>query len=237
LNTDEALARCEYLIDSRAPFGLIAGPPGSGKSELLGHLSAPRHSRTRPVLLDVTGCDAQAIVTGLANALAAGLPECRWRDRIASIRDRLDGCSECGYTQLVLLDHLEAAQPNAIELITHLLRSTRGLTIIGAASTPVPPAVMRLNHDLGWLRIELTCYEERQTGQAARSSLERAGRHPHALTAGCTAELQALTGGRPGQIQRLLDLVLLAAEADQLEGITPELVRSAAAELATTPLA
>jgi type II secretory pathway predicted ATPase ExeA len=238
---EEALARCEYLIETRKAFGLVTGPAGAGKSELLRALatSALRLGGPDPILIDATHLDGISLIRELCDAFSVSAWSGDAHDRLRFIRDRLEGLAACEASQLVLIDHLDEALPDALAIITHLLRVTarlQSLTVIAAARELQSTGLASLQRDLGWIRIELQTLNGGQTAQSVRRSLRDAGRHERALAGGAAAELHTLTGGNPRQVQRLVELALLASEAEASEAISTDSIRSAAEELAVATL-
>lgn len=233
---EEALARCEHLVQTGRPFGLVTGPAGVGKSLLLRRLAAASVTAADPppILLDVTQADGETLLADLSDALAAGGPGQSAAERWRSVRDRLEGLVACGRRQLVLLDHLDAADPSACAVVARLLQSggeASGLTIIAAARHPAAPAIAELQQDFGWLRIELAPLSHGQTRDALRRRLRQSGRHEHALDSAAVSDVLELTRGNPRQVERLVELALLAAEADAAETVSAPLLRAAAREL------
>lgn len=237
-NLQEALARCEFLVEQHRPFGLVTGPAGVGKSRLLSRLqqSIVRPSLSPPLHIDLTAADELQFLSDLADALAVGLVTGR-RELFRAIQDRLSGIADCGGHQLLLLDHLDDAHPQVLQTLAQLLRSPAAigtLTIIAAVRNLQSPAVAALQQDFGWLRIELQPLEATQSAHSARQLLRRAGRHERSLPPDAVPELQRLTAGNPRQVQRLVELARLALDTDLDDSISPAALRASARELAVS---
>lgn len=232
----EPLARCEQLRDERRAFGLVTGPAGTGKSDLLRRLAAAPSAVAvpEPLVIDASGLESAALLSELASALGGenACPDA-WQ-RFRGIRDRLEGMAACGRHQLLLLDHLDAAAPEVVSLLNQLLRlaeATRSLTVLAASREPVPAWLAELNHDFGWVRIEVAPLSLDESTAAMRRLLKQAGRHEHALAKGTSQQLHVLTRGAPRQVQRLAELALLAAEVDSAETLSGDLLRAVSREI------
>src|SRR5438094_4384697 len=66
----EALARLDFLCESRSPFGLLLGPPGSGKSTVLAEF-AERAARSGALvgIVSAAGTDELTVLVPLAIGL------------------------------------------------------------------------------------------------------------------------------------------------------------------------
>lgn len=235
----EARARCEYLLDRRRPFGLIVGPGGVGKSDLLRKLASEgaRGAGVRPILIDMTAVTGPMLLAELADLLIVGSSSRDQIDQLRRIRDRLAGLAHCQERQVLLLDHLDAARPDAFETLQSLLRLTavdRSLSVIATARESGLAGLTALQQDFGWLQIDLEPLSEAQAAEAAREILDRAGQHDHVLSSGGAHELHRLTSGNPRQLSRLVELALLAREADDVDSVSPEMLRGVSLELVGT---
>lgn len=232
----EAAARCEHLIEQRHAFGLVTGPSGTGKTDLLRRLAAKSRdsAAAAPILIDATALGAAALTSELLDAFAVQAPSGHSWLRLRSVRDRLEGFAACGRHQVVLLDHLDAALPDALAVVAQLVRmsdSQRALTLLATSRAPVPAAIAELNYDHGWVRMEVAPLDSEQTAATVRGLLKHTGRHERTLAGGAAQQFDQLTRGQPRQVQRLLELALLATEVDDVDALSTELLRSVAREL------
>jgi len=239
LQHEEALARCEFLIQERRPLGVVGGGSGAGKSRLLRTLQGRGRSLacTPAALVDMTAADGLHLLRELADGW--GLAS-RSRDRfelLRGLRDRCLGDAACGVGQLVLLDHLDQAAPDAFDLIRSLLNITapsRALTVIAASRQPLPSLLQWLLADFGSIRIELGRLGPNETAEFVRATLDQFGREEVAIRPAALSELQRLSAGQARQLERLCELAALASTVEGTDILTPELIRAAHWELPET---
>lgn len=232
--TDEALARCEYLIQQRRPFGIVVGGPGFGKSHVLRSLagSARDLAGGDPVLFDASAADRRALLHGLADGLGLALWTDRWDDGLQAILERLGGLAECGGHQTLLIDQLDRADGSAIRVLRAILSAAaplRSLTVIASSRSPLPASLAELAADFADVRIELQSLERREMAEFISGS---EGRSPSARRYGADAldELHRITAGNPRDAERLARLAQLAAEAEGGDCITLATLRGALVE-------
>jgi type II secretory pathway predicted ATPase ExeA len=231
---DEALARCEYLIEHRRPFGIVVGGPGLGKSHILRALAAcgPGRSAETPLLLDATAADRRSLLHNLADGLGLALWADRADDGLQAILERLAGLADCRGHQTVLIDQLDRATDSALLALRAVLSSVaplRSLTVIAASRSPLPAAIADLAGDFADVRIELQTLERRETLEYVGGSLERspAGRR---IEADALDELHRITRGNPRDLERLTRLAQLAAEAEGGDSISLSTIQGALVE-------
>lgn len=228
----EALARLDFLRESRSPFGLLLGNAGSGKSTLLAEF-AERAERTGALvaIANSAGADEQSLLADLAIGLQALADEsagANWR----RIVDRLDELRLEGLTALVLLDDLDRASPAALAVVERLLvASAAPLTVVATAR---PETTRRIGPRLleqAALRIDLNPWNEVETREYLAVSIANAGRLQPAFDEAAARRLFELSGGAPRKVNQLAQLALLAGAGQKLVQIDRETIDAVEEEL------
>ncbi|HEX5102257.1 MAG TPA: AAA family ATPase [Pirellulaceae bacterium] len=227
----EALARLEFLIESRSRFGLLLGPAGSGKSLVLGEL-ARRAERTGSAvtLVAAAGSDAKGLLAGLAMGLGCP-PEstiCPW----AAVTDRLEELKLEGLGATVLFDNLDRATGEAQAKVEALLGiADSPLTVIATARVESAARLTRGLVDQVSLRIDLTPWNEDETREYLLASLAQAGRKQPAFNDAAVRRLFELSGGAPRKVNQLAELALLAGASHNLVQVDAETIDAVEEEL------
>lgn len=228
----EALARLEFLRESRLPLALIIGPSGCGKTAVLREFSSrAERAGCAAIFVKVTAADEQAILAQLADGLCLADANGTWQtwrliaERFAELR--LEGRSG-----VVLFDDLDRAGPGALSVVERLLGLLDApLTMVGAArpETAARIGTSILNHAA--LRIDLALWDEAETAEFLQRSLaRRQGQQPIFDAAGA-AQLFALSGGVPRKVRQLAELALVAGASQELAQIDQQTVSAVYDEL------
>jgi len=229
----EALARLDFLCDSRCPFGLLIGPSGSGKSTLLVEFGTRMERSGRLVALaSAAASDELAILVSLARGLQIEVEEDSskvWR----RIVDRLEELKlEC-LSAIFLIDDLDRAAVQTRACVDRLLTlADAPLTVIATAR---PQTAARLGAALlaqASLRIDLNAWNEAETRDYLQATLANAGRLQPAFSDEGARRLFELSGGAPRKVNQLAQLALLAGAAQQLVQIDAETMDAVDEELA-----
>jgi type II secretory pathway predicted ATPase ExeA len=233
---DEALARCEFLLQRRRPWGLISGPAGTGKSALLRRLRSDSRALlgTSAVWMDATGAGDEQLLYEIAQGLGLGGVSRDPMQVSIAIRDRLDGQAQCEERRLVLIDHLDSAADSLLPSLRQLLRgaSVNGaFTVIAAARVPLSAELQEIDLDFGSVAIEAPPLGRDETNEYLRGALRRGSLHERSFDLDAFDALFRLSGGRPRQIDRLCELALLAREVEQAERVSADLLAAAAQEM------
>ncbi|HVX64570.1 MAG TPA: AAA family ATPase [Pirellulales bacterium] len=235
---EEALARLQYVVESRRRLGLLLGTPGSGKSLTLAVFG--RQLRTLPgqtVRLNLQGLSPHEFLWQLAARLSlcperASGPFELWQ----ALADRLTENHRQQWTTVVLLDDANLAPRKTLEQVVRLARSEpicpNRLTMI-VASQPNIKDLGRELLELAELRIDLGTWELADTEHFISACLARAGRNqkdsvfqPEALL-----RLHELSQGAIRRVAQLADLALLAAAGSKLQQIDAHTVEAVYEEL------
>jgi type II secretory pathway predicted ATPase ExeA len=228
----EALARLDFLRESRCPFGLLLGSAGSGKSLVLAEFAA-RTSRDGALvaLANAAVSDELALLAPLAVGLQVEVETDvgqLWRQ----LADRLEELKlEC-LTGVVLLDDLDRAAPNVLAIVERLLGYPAApLTLVATARPETAGRIgPRLLEQTG-LRIDLSPWSEAETREYLSTSLTNAGRLRPAFDEAATRRLFELSGGAPRKVNQLAQLALLAGAGQNLVEIDAGTIEAVQEEL------
>jgi type II secretory pathway predicted ATPase ExeA len=228
----EALARLDFLRESRAPLGLLLGPAGSGKSTVLTEF-AERAARSGALvaLANAAGADELAVLM----SLAIGLQVAADSDAATIARrlvDRLEEIQLEGVPAIVLLDDLDRASPRVLLLVERLIASGgTALTIVAACRNQTVTKIGSRLLDVAALRIDLTPWDETETKTYLSGSLASAGRQQPAFDDAATQRLFELSGGAPRRVNQLAHLALVAGASQKLIQVDEATVEAVQEEL------
>jgi general secretion pathway protein A len=227
----EALARLDFLLESRATLGLLIGPAGSGKSSVLAEFA--RKARREGALATLIPSGGEnffllaRIATGLyAEAVGDGIQ--LWRQ----IVDRLEELRLEGMNAVLLFDDIDRASPAVLMYVEQLLSiPERPLTVVVAAR---PETVGRIGSrllDQAALRIDLTPWSEGETYAYLDTTVAKAGRTQPAFDHAAVRRLFELSGGAPRRVNQLAQLALVAGAAQKLRQVDAATVEAVEEEL------
>lgn len=222
---DEAVARLEYLVETRRRVGVLLGETGVGKSLML-RVAAGRLARRGCALaaVDVVGVGTRDLMWQLAAALGAAPRDSSdmvhlWRlvaDRIAE--NRLQQTNT-----VLLVDDAGQAGPDVLTQLVRLARldalPTSRWTIVLVAETPQAARWNESLRELVDLRIELEPWSRADTVGYLQTSLVDAGRFDPVFDDEALDTIYELTAGVPRRVIRLADLALMAGAAATVERI------------------
>jgi type II secretory pathway predicted ATPase ExeA len=234
----EAIARIEWLLESRHRFGLVTGESGLGKSHLaavaarrLGALTA------EAVLLPVRGLRDEDWLPLLLDRLPLE-PESReeplrpWQ----KLDDRLRENVLMERPTAIILDDFDHAPADCLEGIARLVTSPEprhaGLLVV---ATVRPAGVNRLPGDLvgrAAVRVELTPWEEPDVAGFLTAALRRAGVDRALFQETAVGTLTRLAGGVPRLVVQLAGLALVATAGEGLDTVDSATIEKAWRELA-----
>ncbi len=230
----EALARLDYLLDNKSRLGLLVGPPGSGKSLVLGEFARRQRAAGAAVaLVNATGLSATELLAEItaawgSNPSAAETTATLWRaatDRLAELRLEQ-------VPTVVALDDLDRASRETLTIVERLLQITDvECTIVAAAGEG---SVSRLGArllDQVELRIELTLWTTDDTRDYLQASLQAAGLERPIFAERAVERLFQLSGGAPRRVGQLAQLALIAGAGQNLTQIDEQTVLAVHDEL------
>jgi type II secretory pathway predicted ATPase ExeA len=212
----EALARLEFLLESRSRLGLLLGPAGSGKSLVLGELSR-RAGRSGAIVAVVSapGSHAEGLLGELALELAAHADHPvggAWQ----AVANRLAEMKLEENQALVLIDDLDQANSETHIVVERLLGIDAPLTIVASSRTNGARNISPRILEQVSLRIDLAPWSEEETREYLQTSLSQAGRKQPAFHDSAVRRLFELSGGAPRKVNQLAQLALLAGAGQKL---------------------
>jgi len=228
----EALARLDFLCESRSPFGLLLGPSGSGKSTVLVEFAERAARGGALVALATAAADDELTVLA---PVALGLqisPEGDVRGLWRQIVDRFEEIKLEGLSVVVLLDDLDKAKREVLLLVERLLAAGGPtLTVVATARVETARKIGQRLLDLAALRIDLAPWNETETGEYLASTLASAGRPQPTFDEGATRRLFELSGGAPRKVNQLAQLALLAGASQKLAQVDEATIDAVQEEL------
>jgi len=231
----EALARLDFLCESRSPLGLLLGKSGSGKSAVLAQFAQrAARSGTLVACLAAAAADEHHLLPCLAESLHVSA-ECAVGGLWRRVADRFAELQFDGLNAVILLDDLDRATGSTLALVERLLSLPDApLTIVAAAR---PESVARLGARIVEqiaLRIELMSWSEAESREHLERSLAAAGRVQPAFAEVAARRLFELSGGTPRRVNQLAQLALLAGASQRLAIIDDETIDAVHQELCGT---
>ncbi len=235
---NEALARVDYLVESRRRVGALLGEAGVGKSLML-QVAARQLSRQgrAVVLVDALGLSTRELLWQTAAGLAASPREDADAARLwRLVADRVVENRMQQTDTVLLVDDAGQAGPDVLGQFVRLARidaspSARWTMVLAAE----PQQAMRWNEtlrDLVDLRIDLRAWEAEDTIGYVQTALVEAGCLEPLFSDDALALLHELAGGVPRRVARLADFALLAGAASGLRKIDAATIRATHEEVA-----
>ncbi len=236
--SNEAVARIEYLVESRRHLGALLGEAGVGKSLLL-RLVAYQLTRKRcaVVTIDANGATTREVLWQIAVGLRTAPrddADTAWLWR--QITDRVAENRMQQISTVVLVDDAGQAGPDLMTQLVRLARldttpAARWTMVLAAEPAQATRWSQTLKHAVD-LRIELGPWTAEDTIGFVQTTLVDAGRFEPVFSDDALRTLHELAGGVPRQIARLADYALLAGAAAKLETIDADLIEAAHDEIA-----
>ena len=235
---NEALARIEYLVESRRRLGALLADAGSGKSLVL-HVAAEQLARKGciAVVVDSLGASTRDVLWQLACGLRTTPREDAdvswlWRQ----IADRVTENRIQQIATVALIDDAGQAGPDLMTQFSRLARldssqDARWTIVLAAESTHAARWTESLRSAVD-LRIELGTWSADDTIGYVQTSLVEAGRMEPLFEDQALRTLHELAAGVPRQIARLADYALLAGAAAQVDTVTSAIIEAAYDEVA-----
>jgi type II secretory pathway predicted ATPase ExeA len=235
---NEALARIEYLVDSRRRLGALLGEAGVGKSLVL-RVAAEQLARkgAAVVVVDALGASTREVLWQLACGLQTAPrddADVSWLWR--QIGDRIVENRMQQVATVLLVDDAGQAGPDLMTQFARLARldmsaAARWTMVLAAESAQAGRWNETLRSAVD-LRIELGTWTADETVGYVQTALVEAGRLEPVFEEDALRSLYELSGGVPRQVSRLADYALLAGAAAKLDMIDAALIEAAYDEIA-----
>jgi type II secretory pathway predicted ATPase ExeA len=230
----EALARIEYLVESRRRLGALLGQSGVGKSLVL-QVAARKLRRQRRAVASLSALAATP--RELLWNLAAGMGAAPFGDNDVlqlwrRVTDRVAENSLQQMHTVLLVDDVGQAGHDVVMQLARLSRlessSATRWTIVLAAEPSQAEDWHSTLRDLVDLRIDLGNWSADDTVGFVQTALVEAGCIEPVFDESALVRLHELAAGVPRQVSRLADFALLAAAAAGLRTIDADAVEAAA---------
>ncbi|HVT27879.1 MAG TPA: AAA family ATPase [Lacipirellulaceae bacterium] len=243
---NEALARIEYLVESKRRLGVLLGDCGVGKSLVL-RLAAAQLRRQGCALaaVDALGASTREFLWQVASGLGTTPrddAEVPWLWR--QIADRISENRAQQVDTVLLVDDAGQSGPDMLTQLARLARlspapdrspereEVRGAWTIVLAAGPAQAARWdETIRNLVDLRIDLYPWTADDTIGYVQTALVDAGRIEPLFDEAALTTLHELSGGVPRQVARLADYALLAGAAAGIETIDAQIVEAASDEI------
>jgi len=174
--------------------------------------------------------------TATALHLAPDVSATRW-ELWRGVSDQLNSLS-FSHTQLVFaLDHLDRCDVSCHAVLQRLFSSTLSsgfVTFLAAVRSSELSRLSGLLSELADLRVDLSPLELNEVEEYVDSLVQKAGGKADVFSRDAVMRVHAIAQGLPRQINRLCELCLLAAMADDQERINGDLVDTVAEGLVTS---
>lgn len=231
---EEAFARLLFLIEERRRCGMITGLAGTGKSCLLRQARSHAERLGRAcVSVDATGLDGnelarQVATDSLADVGVSDSPARVW----SALQARFASLAIVRQPLVITVDHFDLAELGCSHALRRLMRLADSMgadltVLIAARERDTSP----LQLDAVELHVELSAWSEDETARFLWDTLRRAGARDTIFTAEAIQAVQSLTRGNPGDVVRLCDMALLAAQIENRRQVSAPLIEAAATEL------
>ncbi len=241
-----ALLKLRYAIENRRAAALLAGPSGSGKTMLVDALMEQLPETFSPrVHLVFPQMPSEELLAYLADELGAppvGIPRFTVEESVRRIEQFLAANSQQGRHAVVVVDEAHLlAESGSLEtmrlLLNFHLKSKPSMTLLLVGQTGILPQLARmpgLDERMG-VKTILRPFTLEETVSYINHRLQAAGANRAIFESEALEAVHDLSHGIASQINRLCDLVLLVAYAEQCGTVTAEQVESVSEELVGAP--
>ena len=231
-----AYSLLEYGLINEAPFLVLTGEPGMGKTSLLQKLIAEHGAKHAIGLVTNARYDVEHLLPWILLSLGLSTKQLDPVEAYHLFSGFLIQSSQQHRRVILIIDEAQS-------LGTELLEELRLLSNLNDGNTLKLQILLSGQPDLHTLlqRIDMTQFAQRivvdyhleplseaETGQYIRHRLQIAGGHPSLFTNKACALVHRLTRGIPRLINQVCDLALTCGFAEQVRVMTSKLVAQAA---------
>lgn len=236
-----AILKLRYAIENRRPAALLTGDTGTGKSLMLGVLEsqlpetiAPRARIIYPRL------SSQELLSAVSAELTGETPasELSLERLVQQIHHSLRENAEAGRHAVVIIDEAQLLKaPGGWDSLRLLLNVQHGkgsaLTLILSAQTSVLPLLSRMPawEDRLAVKCLLRPFSAEESAAYIRHRLFAAGAERDIFEPEALAAMHAICGGSPRRLNRVGDLALLIAFAEDSQSIRAHHIDAVSEEL------
>ncbi|MBT5018365.1 MAG: ATP-binding protein [Planctomicrobium sp.] len=231
-NRQEVLERLRYLAIQRR-CGIMVGRRGSGKSQLLQHLKTELElDGISSSVINLGGVTAAELPFMIAADLGLGLASnsdalTTW----LALQDYAVGCQQSATEHVFIFDQIDRAPAElamTLERLLSLFDST--FACLFAARPGYHPSFKSLFKNHSWLRVDLERLSESEVTQSLAKHLATED-FDIQISKEASSAAHVASNGRIDKLQRLTELAILAAEAEEIRVINEEIIRSIQSEL------
>lgn len=245
---EESLLRLQYVIEQRQGAALLVGETGVGKSLLVKALAARLDASQYPfVNVHFPQMSPPELLAYLAVELGADpgalTPGEGGLDRvIREIERQVDYCARQERAPVLVIDEAHLIEHPAVFQALRVLLNVQPhgnapLTLLFVGQPELAPQVARMTAlaDRIAARCLLQSFRAGETSLYVAHRLDAAGATRRLFSDEALTSIHELANGTPRRINRLCDLSLLLAFADEAVEVSREHVETAAEEFQTSP--
>ncbi len=228
----ESLERLRYLALQKR-CGVLIGRRGTGKSDLFAQLADELQREGFEIsIINLAGLSEDEFPQIIAAELGLGLePNADKIQTWATLQDYANAVRLSNSQHVLMFDQLDRADESTAISFERLLSLFDGAFACLFASRPKlvkPFRALIKNHC--WMQVPLDRLSSNDVSQILAKEVYSRNQSLH-LTQDAIEAVQDATAGRIDKLKRLAELSVLAAEADNLQEIDEDIIRSLNSEL------
>ncbi len=233
---EEAWARLLFLVEQGRSFGALVGEPGVGKTLLLtAFVEQLQRQGIQAAYVDAYGSTEAQLLEELCLRLGLTTTADKPFQALRAIEEYLYAVHLMRQPLVVCLDHLDRARSSARQAFSSLVHRSAGrfsgVTFVAAFQVGRLSRFASLMNELADLRVELHRFTFDETALYVNELVKGVGCSPEIFDMRAIEAIHAKSGGLPREINRLCELSLLAATAEERTRVETDVVEAASAEL------